>query len=359
MVHTVPAPPVPVSYVMPVLNEEEHLTEAVSAILAQVYPGDAEVVLALGESTDRTAEIAAALAASDPRVRCVDNPDTQISAGLNRAIGAAKHPVIVRVDAHSTLPDGYTATMVEALFASDAAVVGGLMHAQGRTPFQRAVARAYNSPFGLGGGVYHGGGEEGEADSAYLGVFRREVLDEVGGYDETLLRGEDWELASRIRAAGHRVWLVPSLAVTYWPRDTWAGLRRQFLATGTWRGELVRRQGSTPPRYLAPPVLVLGLAAAPVAAAALASGRVRGPLRLACGLSAALPVAYKIGLAAASVRLGGDTAADRLRNMGVLATMHLSWGAGFLRGFTLGAGSTVDRSRVPTKPAGRNVGPRA
>ena len=54
------------------------------------------------------------------------------------------------------------------------------MHAEGRSPFQKAVARLYNSPVGLGGGAYHGGTQEGEAESAYLGVMRRAVLDEVG-----------------------------------------------------------------------------------------------------------------------------------------------------------------------------------
>lgn len=200
--------PVAVSYVMPVLNEEQHLGDAVASILSQDYPGEWELILALGASSDGTSAIASRLAARDARVRLVDNPDNHIAAGLNLAIGAGRHPVIVRVDAHAQLPPGYTQAMVAALERTGAAVVGGLMDARGDTPFQRAVARAYNSPFGLGGGAYHGSEAEGEIDSAYLGVFDRDVFDEVGGYDETLLRGEDWELTSRIRAAGRTVWLL-------------------------------------------------------------------------------------------------------------------------------------------------------
>ena len=132
------------------------------------------------------------------------------------------------------------------------------MQADGRTPFQRAVARAYNSPIGLGGGAYHGGTQEGEAESAYLGVMRRDVLDEVGLFDESIRRGEDWELNLRIRRAGYRVWFDPALAVTYWPRESWTRLVRQFSATGRWRGELVRRYGrGNSVRFFAPPALVV------------------------------------------------------------------------------------------------------
>mgnify|MGYP000954946969 CR=1 FL=1 len=338
--------PPAVSYVMPVLNEERHLDAAVASILSQDYPGESELILALGASSDGTSAIASRLAAQDARVRLVDNPVNHIAAGLNLAIGVARHPVIVRVDAHVQLPPGYTATMVGALERTGAAVVGGLMDARGDTPFQRAVARAYNSPIGLGGGAYHGSEAEGEIDSAYLGVFDRAIFDVVGGYDETLLRGEDWELTSRIRAAGRKVWLVPSVRVAYWPRESADKLRRQMFATGAWRGELVRRQGRTPLRYLAPPALVVGCATAPVSALALATRRPPAALRAVLALSAAAPLLYLAGLGAASARLGGDGVRDHARNVGALATIHTSWGLGFLRGWACGAASVVDSSRV-------------
>ena len=150
-----------------------------------------------------------------------------------------------------------------------AANVGGVMRAEGRSPFQRAVAHAYNSRIGLGGGAYHSGGADGPAESAYLGVMRRAVLDEVGGFDETIRRGEDWELNLRIRRAGYRVWFDPDLAVAYWPRERWSRLVRQFRSTGTWRGELVRRYGRRNSlRFFAPPALLVVAALALVVAIA-------------------------------------------------------------------------------------------
>lgn len=340
-----PLPPnVAVSYVMPVLNEANHLEQAVEAVLSQEYAGEQELVLALGPSTDGTEQVAARLAASDARVRLVDNPGKDIPIGLNLAINASRHPVIVRVDAHSELPSGYTSAAVDLLRRTGAADVGGRMVAKGRGRFQQAVARAYNSPFGMGGGSWHHAESEHEADSAYLGVFRREVLAEVGGYDEVMRRAEDWELTARIRAAGYRIWFTPHLLVTYWPRDNADALRRQMYATGVWRGFLVRRQGTTPWRYLPPPV-VAGLVILSLAVGLL---QILGVLRGGGWALAHLPsLGYLAGVSAVGLtQLGGSGLTDRMLNVVVLATMHLSWGLGFLRGWLFGAEKTVDKSRV-------------
>src|SRR6478735_10552130 len=243
---------------MPVLNEHDYLRRAVETVLAQDVAVPTELILALAPSTDGTTELAQELAAGDDRIVLIDNPAADIPIGLNRAIRAGSYPTIVRVDAHSELEPDYTRRALATLDRVRAANVGGVMRAEGRTPFQRAVARAYNSPVGLGGGAYHGATKEGEAESAYLGVTRRAVLEEVGLFDESIRRGEDWELNLRIRRAGYRVWFDPSLSVTYWPRESWRRLARQFSATGRWRGEHVRRFGrGNSLRFFAPPALVL------------------------------------------------------------------------------------------------------
>ena len=333
-----------VSYVMPVLNEASHLGEAVGAVLSQEYPGEQELVLALGDSNDGTDDVAAALAASDRRVRLVRNPRNDIPIGLNLAIAASRNPVVIRVDAHAELPAGYTAAAVEILHRTGAANVGGVMVAKGHGRFQSAVARAYNSPFGLGGGSWHHGEEEVESDSAYLGVFRREVLEEVGGYDETLRRAEDWELNHRIRSAGHLILFTPKLKVTYWPRDNWDALRRQMYATGVWRGHLVRRQQSTPWRYLPPPAVAVLVAISVLVGLLQLLGVARGA---GWALAHVPSLGYLAGVTVVgATRLGGDGVVDRLLNVVVLVTMHLGWGAGFIKGWLTGAATTVDRSRV-------------
>ena len=339
--------PAAVSYVMPVLNEAGYLESAIASIVEQDHPGDFEIVLAVGPSTDGTDGIVTRLVAADPRIRVVDNPGMDIPIGLNLAIAASRHPIIVRVDAHTELSPGYTSRAVSTLARTGAASLGGIMVATGRPGLQAAVAHAYNSRYGLGGGAYHGEhATEGPAESAYMGVMRADALREVGGFDETLRRGEDWELNYRLRQAGHIVWLDPQLRVTYWPRDTLQKLRRQFHATGVWRGELVRRLGGKNPlRFFAPPVLLASFVLSLVAIPLLVSGVLPTVLAWIVSLVFLGPILYLGLLVVAAVTTPGSLA-DRLRLMAVLATMHLSWGAGFLVGLLRGARDNVDRSRT-------------
>lgn len=337
-----------VSYVMPVLNEAGYIETAVRAVLNQDYPGEKELVLAIGPSTDGTTEIVTALAGADSRIRTVENPEADIPVGLNLAIRASVHPIVVRVDAHSELESGYTAAAVATLQRTGAANVGGIMLARGKTPFQSAVARAYNSPFGLGGARYHGGAREGSAESAYLGVFRREALENAGLFDETIRRGEDWELNLRIRWGGGKVWFDPDLKVTYWPRENWPKLARQFFATGVWRAELVRRYGGRNPwRFFAPPLLVLSLLASVVVGVLQATGLLHGRLGLVASAVYLAPALYLllvlwVALAQDRVRLWRH----RWLFLLVLPTMHLSWGAGFIVGLVRGAQGINDTSRT-------------
>lgn len=336
-----------VSYVMPVLNEQHYVAAAVRSILSQDYPGPAEVVLALGPSTDATNDVVAQLCRADPRIRTVDVSATVIAVGLNRAIRVCRNPVIVRVDAHAELPAGYTRRAVATLLRERAANVGGIMCAVGRPGLQAAVARAYNSRWGLGGGVYHSADEPpGDADSAYLGVIRADALAIVGYFDESLARGEDWELNHRLRSAGYRVWLEPALRVQYWPRESWSALFRQFWATGIWRGELVRRlRHRNPLRYFAPPALVLCSGAAVLLVTVAATGTGGAWVIAAAGTATGGLATYLTVLATVAARSGGRLA-DRARFAEVLATMHYTWGAGFLVGLLRGGRRTVDASRI-------------
>lgn len=223
-----------VSVVMPVLNEERHLRAAVDGVLGQDYPGEVEVVLAIGPSRDRTDEVAQELA-SDPRVRVIDNPEGHTPHALNAAIHAARHDILVRVDGHSVLPTDYVRTAVTVLEDTGADNVGGLMAAEGTTNMERAVACAMSSRLGVGSALFHTGGDAGPAETVYLGVFRRSALDRVGGYDETFHRAQDWEMNHRIRETGGVVWFTPHLQVAYRPRSSFAALARQYFSTGSWR----------------------------------------------------------------------------------------------------------------------------
>ncbi|MDP9397739.1 MAG: glycosyltransferase family 2 protein [Actinomycetota bacterium] len=310
----------PVSLVMPVLNEGAHLREAVGQILAQDYPGELEVVLALGPSRDDTDAVAGRLSAADPRVRTVRNPSGRTPSALNAAVAASRHPIVARVDGHAMIPRDYLRSAVEVLLQTGADNVGGIMAAEGDRPFSCAVARAMTSRLGVGSARFHTGGEAGPALTVYLGVFRRSALERAGGYDESFLRAQDWELNHRIRATGGLVYFTPRLRVSYRPRASLRALARQYFDYGRWRRAVMRRHTETVSlRYLAPPAALVGVTGGTVAGL------------LGQRKAYVLPAGYAALVAVGAAVTGRDLPPPaRARLPLVYATMHLAWGLGFL-----------------------------
>lgn len=314
---------------MTVLNEQVHLDAAVASVLDNGYAPGVNLVIAVGPSSDDTAHLAAHLATTHPHVSVVDNPTGATPAGLNRALAACHEDVVVRIDGHTVLPRGYIGQAVDALAATGAGNVGGRMVPEASAPLARAIAVAMGSRLGLGSAGHRVGGREGATESVFLGSFRRAALEAVGGYDEHFRRAQDWELNYRLRAAGYDVSFVPGMQVPYHPRATWSGVARQFFHSGAWRREVVKFHPDTASlRYLAPPLVV----------GALVVGTVLGLVAIGTGWSWLLlgfvaPVAYLAGVLMSAVALlprAGWRSATLLP--GVLATMHLAWGMGFVRG---------------------------
>ena len=255
-----------VSVILPVLNEENYLKQAVAAILAQVFKGEIEVVLAVGPSKDRTMQLANQLASADARIKVVENPTGRTAAGLNIAIKNSKNPIIVRVDGHANIPENYISIAVEILNKTGAVNVGGVMAAEGQTTFEKAVAAAMRSPLGVGAAKFHTGGKAGETDTVYLGVFNRAAINAIGGFDEHFTRAQDWELNFRLRKNGGKIFFDPRLIVTYRPRRSLTALAKQYFEYGRWRRVVSRtHKGTINLRYLAPPFTVIGTLASLIA----------------------------------------------------------------------------------------------
>lgn len=316
-----------VSVVMPVLNEAKHLSAAVTEILAQQVSVPIELVLALGPSIDQTNEIAAQLAQADSRIKLVTNPTGKTAAALNLAIAQSQYDVIVRVDGHSLLTPNYIQIALNVLAETGADVVGGVMAATGRTRFEKAVAAAMRSALGVGPARFHTGGGAGETKTVYLGVFNRSAIDRVGGYDETFIRAQDWEMNYRIRQTGGKVWFDPRLEVTYRPRSSIKALAKQYFEYGRWRREVARTYPETKSlRYLAPPFTVLAL---------LVSITM---LLVTTALSQTWAWLFFVPIVGyLSLILIGSILIFNKKNLLtllwqpiVLLTMHMSWGVGFL-----------------------------
>jgi hypothetical protein len=291
------------------------------------------------------------LAAEDSRVTVVPNPSGRIPAAVNAAIKASRYPIIARVDGHALVPAGYLQQAVRTLQETGADNVGGIMAAEGGTPFEEAVAWAMTSKAGVGGARFHTGGRAGPVDSVYLGVYRRAAIEQVGGYDEAYQRAEDWEMNHRIRLSGGLIWFQPKLRVTYRPRASVAALGLQYFHYGRWRRVVARQHaGTINLRYLAPPAAVLAIAVGILAGLA---GLVVAPGWLIAGF--VIPAAYLAGVLAVAATATRRAPARVVARIPVaLATMHLCWGVGFLtspRSLIPGRSPASGQRGLPGRPA--------
>ena len=307
-----------VSVILPILNEESDLENCITAILQQDYDGELEVILALGPSKDSTDLIAQKIAAKDKRVKLVKNPTGLTAAGLNLAIKASSFEIICRIDGHAEISKTYIKSAVSIMRETGAVNVGGIMFADSDQGLQRTIAQAMRSKLGVGPSKFHTGGGAGESETVYLGTFKKSAILAAGGFDERFIRAQDWELNYRIRKQGGLIWFDPRLVVTYRPRKTFPKLARQYFQYGRWRRVITRRHSNTSSlRYLAPPIaLVVNLFS-------LVSGVFVTPLLL-------LPLMVYIFTIVIGGFLIGRKVTDKLLMPLVLATMHMSWGVGFI-----------------------------
>lgn len=322
-----------VSFVVPCLNEGRFIGEVLGT-LARLGEGRRfEIVVVDGMSADGTRAEVERFARENPqaRVRLVDNPARHIPVALNRGIEAARGPVIARMDAHAVPSDNYLRACLERLGREGVSIVGApcRIRAAADTSVARANAAAVSHPFGIGDATYRTAGAGASSrfvDTVPFGVFRKELWQTLGGYNELLLTNEDYDFNYRARRTGGRVLLETSCYSTYFARPTFASLARQYFRYGTWKSRMLRlHPRSVKPRQLVAPLFVLALAVLTAASPWLVAAR----LLLALVL---LPYALlSLACAASLARRERDWTLLPLAPVSFLL-IHLSWGAGFWLG---------------------------
>lgn len=261
-------PPI-VTVIMPIRNEAAFIERSLGAVIAQDYPlNRLEVLVVDGMSDDGTRAIVRHFAeqSSDagfvgtPRVVLLDNPACIVPTAFNIGLRHAHGAIIVRVDGHCEIAPDYVSRCVEALEQTGADNVGGLMQAVSDNRIGRAIALATSSPFGVGGARFHYATEPGWVDTVYLGAFRREVFERVGGFDEEMVRNQDDEFNFRLTQAGGKVWLDPTIRSTYYNRTSLRKLWRQYFQYGFYKVRVIQKRNAVASwRHLIPAMFILSL----------------------------------------------------------------------------------------------------
>jgi len=318
-----------VSIIIPCYNEQRTIKPLLDGLLDQSFPAEnMEVVIADGGSNDGTQAAIAEWQAAHPELQVVliEEHTHSIPAALNSAIKASHGEFIVRLDAHSKPQNEYVARSVAALENGLGQNVGGVWDIQPGSEnwIGRSIAAAAGHPIGVGDARYRFTDQAGIVDTVPFGAFRRDLIDRIGFYDETLLANEDYEFNVRVRESGGKVWLDPQIRSAYFARQSLKTLARQYWRYGYWKRQMLRRYPQTLRwRQALPPVFVFG-----VGVLLLVSPffwLVRWVLAAVLGL-------YLVVLLAAGIQLAIKNK-DAAQVAGVplaIATMHFCWGAGFI-----------------------------
>lgn len=227
-----------VSVVIPCRNEARFIAACLESLVANDYPREClEVVVVDGMSEDGSREIVAGYVRRFPFIRLLDNPDRITSAALNRGIRSSSGSVVFWMGAHSQYAPNYIRESVWHLRNSDADNVGGIMITVARSPgwLAEAIVAALSSPFGVGNSVFRTHARTRRwVDTVFGGAFRREVFDQVGLFNEGLVRGQDLEFNLRLRRAGKRTLFVPEIVAYYSARTDLGGFWRHNWVNGQW-----------------------------------------------------------------------------------------------------------------------------
>jgi succinoglycan biosynthesis protein ExoA len=318
-----------VSIIIPCFNEGGTIRLLLEALYQQTFPRqDMEIVIADGMSNDRTREEIDTFSQQHPelRIKVVDNPPRAIPCGLNRAIAASSGDYLVRLDAHSVPRSDYVSRSVEALESNKGENVGGVWEIQpaGDGWTARSIAAAAAHPLAVGDAHYRYTEKAQTVDTVPFGAYRRELIDRIGGYDETLLTNEDYEFNVRIRKSGGRIWLDPGIRSVYFARTSFSQLAKQYWRYGYWKAIMLSRYPSTLRwRQALPPLFVFSMAGFALLSPWLSAARI---------LLLIVAAAYLLTIFFFSTRTAIQKR-DPVLFVGLpisIAIMHISWGSAFL-----------------------------
>jgi len=256
-----------VSVLLPCRNEERYISTVIVNIINQDYDINyIDFLIIDGMSDDSTREIIDKYQKTFNFLRLINNPYKTVPYALNLGIKNSTGEIIIRIDAHAVYPPNYISTLVYYLDKLGADNVGGVWETlpSSNSKVAKSISIALSTPFGVGNAEYriryNASREYVEVDTVPFGCYRREVFDKIGLFDEDLTRNQDNEFNERLKKNGGKIYLIPSLKVQYFARDSYMKLFKMQFQYGYF-GPLVDLKLKRPTRirrYI-PTIFVLSL----------------------------------------------------------------------------------------------------
>ena len=226
---------------MVALNAGDKLNSLIKDLKKQDYQHkNIEIIFVDSNSSDNTKEVMYSFANSNrdfARICVLDNPKKILPCGWNVALKESKGDVILRVDAHSSIPYDFIRKNVEAIQSGEK-IVGGhrISIIDEKSSWQKTLLIAETSLFGSGIASYRRTRAKKYVSTLAHAAYSREVFQRVGGYDERLARTEDNEIHYRMKQAGFKFLLDPEIQSFHHARNTFSKMLKQKFMNGYWIG---------------------------------------------------------------------------------------------------------------------------
>jgi len=312
-----------ISIIIPCRNEE-HYIKKVLEFFVRALPGNKELIIADGDSTDRTREIVAGYASTHPEIILISNPKRYVPFALNECIRKATGKYIIRLDAHSEYADDYFLKVIETFEKTGAEIVGGPMRAKGNTSFQRAVSACTSTVFGVGDSKFHDTTAAGYTDSVYLGAWQKKIFETTGLFDEEMLRNQDDEFHYRAKSKGMKIYLNPEIKSWYYPRSSFKPLAKQYFQYGLFKPLVLRKvRSEIKLRHLIPAAFVLYLLLFP-----FLSRSAPKLIVLPLAIYFIIDVCFAFGRQ--------KTFSEKICALAIYPVLHVAYGTGFILGLSNG-----------------------
>lgn len=239
-----------VSIILPVRNEEPFISRVLTDLKAQDFPKEKmEVLVVDGMSEDKTVEVAERFREEFPNFGILENPGKLASRARNIGLRVASGQYLLFIDGHCSIPShGMIADMVELFEEREVDVLcrPQPLTMKPQTTFQMAVAAARASIIGHGLDSTIYSDRERFVNAASSGaMYRREVIEKIGYFDEDFDACEDVEFNFRADQAGLKALISPKLTVEYAARKSFGALFRQLYRYGIGRWRLFRKHPAT------------------------------------------------------------------------------------------------------------------
>jgi glycosyltransferase involved in cell wall biosynthesis len=254
-----------VSFIVVAYNAGNRLPDLIKDLEKQEYThGKIEVILVDSNSTDNTKAVMDSFATANNdflRICVLDNPKRTLPCGWNIALREARGDIILRVDAHVSIPADFIQNNVTCIKSGEK-ICGGKVNSiiDSNNSWQKTLLLAENSSFGGGIASFRRSNERRYVNTIAFAAYSREVFKKVGGYDERLARTEDNEIHYRMKKAGYKFFMDPKIHSSRYTRNTLSKMLKQKFGNGYWIGLTM----GTSPRcfslyHFAPLVFVLSI----------------------------------------------------------------------------------------------------